>query len=963
MSTKNLDAMLRRTARLVTRVETLGAIAAVVTVLLVAALAAVVLDAALALTTWALVGVDCVLAVTVLAALVYLAWVRRCNRYNPRRTARLIETRLGLESNQLINAVDLSGQDPSRVSPSLLAASVADGDVLAADVSPAGVVDSSRVKKNTLTAGGAAVVALVAMLVAPDMFRTVAARYLHPVADNPPFTLVTFDVTVEPEQIYATRRATIAVTVSSAVELDEQANVVFVDDQAGPSTPVPMLRSGPGKFVLNIERAERSRRFFIQTPDGRSKTHEMTVLPVPTFKRVRVTYDYPSYTRWPQGGQTLGPNYDIRAIADTTVTITVTSNQPLAGGRMTIVDPAKNAQVREVTLSPTSDPAVVSATFTLAASGRYALGVVNPAGVEGAMSLRGAMVCAQDQLPDVRIVAPARTVVASENWKIPLAIAARDDVGVRRIVLYRGVNSWPPSAIELPITPTGAPPEDNLTYAVGKYEFDLAALGVAPGDVITYYASAWDMHPRADHFADTPRQVIRVVSTEEYLQHARMTYQIKEMQKEVDDYRRALAEIDRRRRELIDELEKIKKRADKDGALSEADRERLKQIVAKQAEYARKMRELDQELKRRIEQMMIYDFEESYIAALAELARGLAKRAEQNEGLVNIYNEKKQAGLTDIEAKAYVNQSLEQLRGSEQTAAKADEKAKLTREQLDLLRQADELVALTERIVAIADQQNELARRLGEFSNTERLSPTEQIRARRMAGEQTQLRDELEKTLKAIESKAAAARDKLPTMAESADKLIAGVRDLSVTRDQEDAARLAQAGQGRYASRAAYAAADKLNSLIGECGGGGGMMNQAGQDLDRKLSLARQKIASSLLQLSQGRGIPGQNPGHGKGKGQGKGAGGYYGSRAKLTLVGPHGGGEGKGGLADALRGAAGLAPKRGNPRDGHAAESLSPDHTPQRMRDGDGRSMPGVPMRYRGLVEQYFRRLADESK
>ena len=720
-----------------------------------------------------------------------------------------------------------------------------------------------------------------------------------------------------------------------------------------------MLYSGQGSFVLNIERAEQSRRFYIETPAGRSEIREMIVLPAPSFKRIRVTYDYPVYTNWPPSVQTLGPNYDIRALAGTRVTVTVTSNQPLASGRMTIIDPENADNRQNLSLAVTDNPMVVRTQFMLGVSGRYELGLVNPDGIQADQNVRGSIVSAEDQLPEVSIVSPPVMVVAPENWKIPIAIIARDDVGVRRIVLYRGVNAWPPAAIELPLTKDGSPPLENLTYATGRYEFDLGELGAAPGDVITYYASAWDVHPRVDHFADTPAHVIRVVGKEEYLQHARMTYQLKEMQREIDEYLDALDEIEQLRRDLLAELEAIKKRAaDNNGKLSPTDRKKLDHLVEKQDEYAERMRELDKDLKRRIEQMKIYDFEQAYLDSLSDLAIGLTRRADKNHGLTTVYRDKASDGLSDAEAKGHIEKTIDQLRRAAPQAKKAEERAKLTREQLALLKQADELVALVEQIVAIADQQTELAGRLGQFSNTERLTPTEQIRARRMAGEQTKLRGELEKTLKGIETKAKAAREKLPKMSKSAEDLVRGIRDLGVIRDQDDAARLAQAGQGRYASRAANDAATKLNSLIEESGGGQGMMQQAGADIDRKLSLTRQQIASGLAQLSQGRGIPGQ--GGSKGKGQG----GQYGSRAKLTLVGPHGGGGGDDAKpTSALQGSGRKNQPNRKTLTAKASESLSPNNAPERMKNRGIGAMPGVPVRYRGLVELYFRRLADESK
>ncbi len=269
------------------------------------------------------------------------------------------------------------------------------------------------------------------------------------------------------------------------------------------------------------------------------------------------------------------------------------------------------------------------------------------------------------------------------------------------------------------------------------------------------------------------------------------------------------------------------------------------------------------------------------------------------------------------------------------------------------------MVALVERVGAIAYQQRELAERMAQFRNRETLSAVEQIRARRMAEEQQQIERDLAETLEQMDKQAAESAKLLPRMSASVRDLARNIRDLKVQADQRDASRLAQAGQGRYAWQACDSAATKLESLMKESGGAEGMMREAGEDC--RLQLMKRNLMQSLRQLAQGRGIPGMgDEGQGRQKGgQGEG---YYGSRANMTMLGPHqasGGASnatGEGGNVGTGSGVGGNVNKPPSPR-----ETLQPGQTPTHQASGGAAS--GVPVKYRDLSEAYFRRLADESK
>lgn len=945
---EKLESVIRRTGKIRLTAELLGAAGLMLACLLAACLLAVALDVALSMDRSGLICVDLLLAAAMVAALLYLTWVTHRNRYKPRRLARLIEARLGIKGNQVINPVDLASQPLRSASAELRQVSLSQGEALAATVRPAKVIDVQRLRKSLAFAALAVTGAIAAVVVLPQVFRAVIPRYLNPFADHPPFTLIEFDVRIKPDKVYLGQPAVVTATLGGPATVPDQANLVFVDGEKGRGQSLPMLRTSSRKFILKIERAGSSRHFYIDTPDGRSRHYYLKVHAVPTFERVQAEYTFPAYTGWPPSRIILAGNNDLRAIRGTTVTLTVSSNLPLKEGMMAITAAEGPAQHAATVLKPTNNATIVRGSFELRSSGRYRLTLTSADGVDGNEAVEGSVTCVADSRPEVSFLQPPPTVVAPAHWKVPVVVAARDDVAVRRIQLFRGINGWGPTPTDLKLK------FSSPTYATAEYEYDLAELGARPGDVITYYASAHDVYPSAGHFSDTPTFVIRVISREEYLHFARQKIQMKQLLGKINEFLDRMAEIELKRKELIKELESLKKKvAEAGGKWSDQDLEKLRGITHQQDEYALSMKQLSETMRRRMAMTQLYDFEEAFKRSLAKIAKSLDDQANETVDLTDSYRDM-QPGLSSSQAGDYVRKSLDQLRRNEKKMQQDSEQAQLTAEQMEKLRKADEMIALTEQILAIADQQRELADRLGQFQNKESLSPEEQIRARRMSVEQAELRRDLADAVKKLRAQAEKAKKDLPKMCGSALELAEAIERLNVLRDQDNAAALAQAGQGRYAHRAADSAATKLESLIRECKGAQGMM--AAEDLDRALGLTRQKIANGLKQLSQARGLPGL------GRDVGTGGGGYYGSKARISLMGPHM----MGGDADAMAGLHGLArgrgtagPKPQGPKAG--AETLAPE--PRASRITNIRSMPGVPVRYRPLAEAYFRRLADESK
>lgn len=941
MNAGHLERTLRRACRLARLTEAVSAGAGAVAVLATAALVLVTLDALLALPVWALVLGDAVLALAALAGVLHVVWTLWVNRYEPRRVARMLEARLDIRGSFLINGVDLLAGAGPGASVSLAGRAVAQAEGLAKGLDIARVVDRRRLRRRLAAAGAAMVVLVAAWAALPRVFAATGTRYLAPTSDRPPFTLLEFAVSWEPQRIHQGRPATIIAVVRGDGALPRQADVVFVD------TPqrqrVPMVREEDGSFALRIDRVDRPREFHVATPLGRSERYHLEVLPVPVFRHVRVRYEYPEYTNWQVASETLEAE-GIHALSGTRVTVSVQSNLPLREGRLTLHDePAEGGAVpatQEVTLAPTDDPSIATGSFVLDAPGRFEIHLAAADGTESNEPLVGPVVCVVDRAPQVRFEAPGAEVVIPASWRLPLRIAADDDVAVSRIGLFRSVNGLAPSTVELPVQRAGP------AYVTAETQFDLAALGAAGGDVITYYATAFDGRPGEPQFTDTRTFVVRVVTDEEYHEFVRSHYQVEQMVAEMDAFVQRLGGIGQRREELIADFEALRGAiAAAGGKATDAERQRLDEIDGRHEQYVRLSQSLADQLLERAVQPAVYELEEPYTQMLRELADLLTKQAQDNALLREDLAAMRQRDPEYREEDRYAELVLEQLRVDRDAMDPTDQEAQQVRNDLDRMRRAAHMQGLAEAVAGMAGDQRELADRLGQFRNRERLDPVEQIRARRYGEEQAGLHDELDGILRELERCAAEEAAGLPQMAASALEIVAAVRDIAVLEDQDDAARLAQAGQARYAHRSAETAARKLERLLEENQPQDAMAGAGGNDLDQALNLGRQRAANTLRQLGRGSG----------GGAMSGGRGGADASSAPVAVVGPH-----TVGKPDSPRIPRGQAP-RGSSAPTARAERMTPEEYRQRV--GSGAGMPGVPGRYREAAEAYFRRLADESR
>lgn len=957
--------------------------------LLVGVLLAVALDAVLSLPSLLLIAVDVALIAMCVVALGRVLKVLS-KRSDQRAAARLLEQQLGLTGSQLINAVDFANAQSvgqaSGQSEQLRDSSIKTGEELAASVHAGKAIDTQPMMQAAVRLGGVCALVALAYLLVPNVFHTVLPRYLQPFGDKPAYTLVSFDVTY-PAEVLQGKPIVINATLTG-LNLPDRANVVFVNKQSNqPSLTQPMLRldassptslnaapkqreqtdttDSPLAFAFRIDRAEQSTDFYIDTPTGRSPTYRLNVLPVPRIEQVTIKYQPPAYTGWPAQTETLGTP-GIRGLVGTQVTLIAKSNMKLLEGTLSITP---NAPPEEGTSSVDESPAklqlqpdpttpeIATVTFTLTQSGQFELTLIadNADRTPSDRPRAGIIKAMPDRVPTVQITEPTNTIiVAPVDWTVPVIVQAEDDVKIATLRLFQQRNEEVGQYVDLDY-------DASLRLVEVRHGIDLKSLNAQSGDKVMFFATATDNRPAGSQSADSKRFVIHVISLEEYLDRARSNYQMEDIQNEIDQFQKQLDAIDKQRQALEKEFETLaKKLAEQQNEATPEDMAKLDKLSEQLDKYAQEQLKLAQEMRSRASQPTLYDFEEAFKEMLQTHGDQLDDSAHDVIDLRQQYDKHRRDNPADTaEAKRHIERMLEQLKRDEGTQQQAKTDTNAAAKDTQRIAAADRMAQQVQRIARMIDEQRDLADRIAPYKDSEKLSADEQLRAQRLAHEQAALKQDLDAALDKLEAEATKSQNELPRMAASAAAIAEAIRDRKIPNDQANAADAAIAGRGTEAHQSADAAATKLESLRTESE----QVQQAGASelADSPFSLSKMQAGQSLKQLAQGRGLATSSIDPSNAQGDNKGQ--SMGSRAEVSVYGPHAAGN------DANKAKPGGRPD-GNGKGGTQASNNGQAGRPEVLTPAQPRTnraaaagVRGVPAIYQEIANEYLRRLADDAK
>jgi hypothetical protein len=402
-----------------------------------------------------------------------IAWPLR-RRPDTRRVARFVEERCPECADAIVTAVDLTerGAAGRDFAPLVVASAVRTLASLDLDR----VLDRRDVRRAAWRAAGSGiVVALAIAIAAPFLDRAAQVAYTRVFPASLTLTVVPGDM-----RIAAGKPATILATVKGrALSLDRLAAQITLDAGGRPVT-LPMERTAEG-YRFQIPSVERSFRYLVSAGPAASRAYSVTALHPSRVQRIDLQYDFPSFTGLAprldrDSGDVFGP-------AGTRVRVLVHADKPIRGGSLAFSQGQPSAPLVRV------DDRTFAASLTIAQESAYRVGLVDPDGLTSE-SVEYFVRVMDDRPPDVHILRPGGDEGITPLQEVPIEARADDDFGIETLDLVYSVAGGPEHTV--PFTSfTG-----TELARIGARMLAAEDLKVKPGDVIAYYARAWDV-PRA----------------------------------------------------------------------------------------------------------------------------------------------------------------------------------------------------------------------------------------------------------------------------------------------------------------------------------------------------------------------------------------------------------------------------------------------------------------------------------
>ncbi|MEJ2109100.1 MAG: hypothetical protein P8Z37_04140, partial [Acidobacteriota bacterium] len=222
---------------------------------------------------------------------------------------------------------------------------------------------------------------------------------------------------------------------------------------------------------------QASQHYYVESQGVRSPEYSMDVINQAHVQQIDLTYHFPAYTGMPP--QTVDDEGDISALKGTKLDLRIKLSDPVQSSSLVFDDLSKI----DLNAAETGE---YTGSFVLQRPGTYVVEVSEFRGGSHPASTEYEIEVVEDGAPKVTFIRPMRDVRATSVEEVFSEIKAEDDLGMGKVELRYSVNGDPEESLRLY---RGNPEEKSV---VVSHTFFLEELGLQPGDLISYYASAWD---------------------------------------------------------------------------------------------------------------------------------------------------------------------------------------------------------------------------------------------------------------------------------------------------------------------------------------------------------------------------------------------------------------------------------------------------------------------------------------
>ncbi len=913
------------------------------------------MDAVMQLGSWARLGLNlAAIAATVGVVVLTQRWLNRTVARD-KMLARLVESEHPEIGNDLTNAIDFEHRLDDRgvggASPALMRKGI-ERAVQSFDQ----IEQLESLKPPTLRQEYYILVAVLAvwaisMIVFSGWMFTEVPRFLWPYADHPPYSAT--QLIVDPAGAVVDYGKALTVKVTTRGREPKEVALLVRNPESGEANKVPMFKSQDGSYFQTIEDIRSDLIYWAGIERGRSKYYRASLCKTPRIESVRVHYRYPSYSRLQERNTTLSESDNtLKAYKGTEVTMNVTSNRPLSGGEINIGN-----RSYACTQQPDNTAQVV---FPLTDQGDFSLTVKDVEGNVSTAPFKGKATIIPDNKPMISITTPAVQSLAIPTAKVPILIEAQDDLGISDVSIYRSFNESDDARKHL------MQERDGGVFVNVMDTLDLADLGVRPGDVIDFYATATDSLPESPQTISTEPYKLQIISEEEFAEMMRNEMTAKDLRLKYDNILSQMEELIAAQEQLARETQALQESLAKSGDAppSQDSQQKLQDLEKRQGELAEKTQSLAKKLAEESKTAPVFDIEKDYKQFLSDFSESMTTAEGHMNNSAREMKDGSQAG--EKPSPHVANAMEEQEKALESLGAQTKEMRDKIQQANKEIEQVMKLMADVETFKMLYTEQKNLTRETKSFSEIEADDLDTRVRLKELGERETAIHKGLDTLKKQFREHGEEIREAYPKVADDAQKIASEIEERRIADLMQTGAGFLNQGNGVEGYPSVAEALKQMAAMISFCEGTGG---KGCKNCEFRLKIQMMlNPGDTMNQLAQGLGM-GMGSGMGMGMGMGlagalgRGASGYGGGQSFMSVFGNDTFGRDTLKESTTIPGAEKKEAQAVNAPARHDLSGNIEELTPQSKQDkesnvaGDSRMMA----EYRQLIEAYFRRLAED--
>ncbi len=396
--------------------------------------------------------------------------------------------------NRLIAGLQLSGHlkdNPEGYSTGLIEMVIRQAESVSAGLNLRRIIDRSSIHRMGRLAAALVTLSLVFGLLFPGAFRGSLFVFSHPLTEFAPPP--EFSFVISPGNAEAVKFSDVRVKIS--VEGQKPGSVDFFWRNEGASwnrEKLSQKRSAVDAaaqeaanlqpdFVWQAKEVKRSFQYYVQAKGVRSEQYKITVVDKPRVIGLKLTLDYPGYTRLKT--QVVDENDgNVTAIAGTRVGIRAQANKELDRAEIVFSDSTKKQAKIE--------GKVALAEIQVEKDAAYYIRLWDKSGNESQDPIEYKITRIDDRFPTIEVLEPGHDQDLTESMRVGLLFRISDDYGFSSLKLKYQIISGGEESEER--TQSVEIPAKNGPEANVEYLWSLSGLPLVPGDMVRYRAVVLD---------------------------------------------------------------------------------------------------------------------------------------------------------------------------------------------------------------------------------------------------------------------------------------------------------------------------------------------------------------------------------------------------------------------------------------------------------------------------------------